>query len=1216
MVKRHGRKGGRVGSPLSRYLKLMHWNIEGVMSGIYGNKLEDDGFLSLIKGHDLIALTETHASEKTKLEIPGYIVKRKTRLKSPKAKKYSGGIALAIKDDLVSNIEILPSKSDNIMWAQIKRAGQTKHLILGIVYISPITSTYTRNVLSNLFMTWEILLEEIAHFRSMFDICLVGDFNARTSSFPDYIVNDDDKYTDLPVSYSCDVETIKRLNCDTYESCAFGNQLLELCKMTELRIVNGRKMGDSTGKKTCHQWNGSSTVDYMIADTSVYPLIQTFQIMDTLEQLSDHCPFSTIINLNLVRGLRHVQDTYSLTAPRKVKWNSQVETMFKLRLQSNEVKVELDELHNSKYLEGESIDKAVHKISQILTQAAEIQKLKTKPRYKNKNRKVKDRNKPWFNTELSVLRKNLKKAGVILLKNSKDNYARQNFFKLKKQYKSAVSNKKRKYKQMLYSRIEELHDGNPKEYWDLFEKLKQCHDHETGNNESCLIDDKEWINHYIKLLGPKVYNEDIANKIKAEIDNIKNEPYFSELDFAISNEEIYKATKTLKNNKAVGIDQINNEMIKTAIPVICNPLRNLFNAMLCNKYYPKDWKIGIIVNLYKSGDILNTDNYRGLTINSCLAKIFNTIMNNRLMSYLDKHSIISDKQIGFKKKARTSDHIFVINTLFRKLSKMKKNIYLCFVDFRKAYDSVWREALMLKLLRTGIRGNFFGIIENMYHGCKSCIKTNGLLSRVFECETGVRQGDVLSPNLFNLYINDLPDLFEGDTDSPTLGEKYIHCLMYADDLVLLSLTVNGLQGKLDKLDKYCEQWSLTINTKKTQVMCMSTQKVTFPDISMHIGGTPLTWVSTYKYLGIEIHSDGKMDAAIKNLCVRGWKATFKIRAAFKDIDVSPATKIRFFDVLVKPIICYGSEVWGALNNLHNSKSLDQFWNRVEKLHVENFQTKFCKNILGVHPKASNAAVMGEVGRFPMFMYIIKTMLRYYKHIEDVKEAHPLLAVAANADKQLVGTNSWHGCLQKILMLFGVTLNTTVPINTLIQRIIPIFKKRYIEHWKKSLGNQNENSGKLYLYRKIKTNFQMEPYLEQVKKRKLRRALTALRISAHRLEIETDRYIKNKKDYVSREDRICKLCAKNGVRVMGDEEHAIMVCPSFENHRKKCMDFLHTKYPNFRTLNNHNKLIFMMTSEDESVQQVSKLVHIILNTPRVKDKQKCPKKKTHKNNKNK
>ena len=129
-------------------------------------------------------------------------------------------------------------------------------------------------------------------------------------------------------------------------------------------------------------------------------------------------------------------------------------------------------------------------------------------------------------------------------------------------------------------------------------------------------------------------------------------------------------------------------MIKSSLHVTIGPIQKLFNGILKCKYYPKEWKIGIIVNLFKSGDVLSTDNYRGLTINSSLAKLFNTIMNNRLIKFLDKYDVINDNQIGFRKKARTSDHIFIINTLFRKLSKCKNDLYLCFVDFKKAYDSV------------------------------------------------------------------------------------------------------------------------------------------------------------------------------------------------------------------------------------------------------------------------------------------------------------------------------------------------------------------------------------------------------------------------------------------------------------------------------------------------------------------------------------------------
>ena len=269
-------------------------------------------------------------------------------------------------------------------------------------------------------------------------------------------------------------------------------------------------------------------------------------------------------------------------------------------------------------------------------------------------------------------------------------------------------------------------------------------------------------------------------------------------------------------------------------------------------------------------------------------------MNNRLLNFLEKNKLICDNQIGFRRKARTSDHIFIINTIFRKYCNSNKRLYLCFVDFRKAYDKVWQEALMLKLLRLGIRGNFFGTIRAMYVGCRACIKNDGFLSDTFSCMSGVKQGDVMSPNLFNIYINDLPSIFDGDNDSPKLKDLYVHCLMYADDLVIMSLTEDGLQCKLDKLNTYCKEWGLEINTKKTQVMAMSNSNAEVPSRSMKIGEVPLQWVHTYKYLGVLINSNGDFLASSENLCVRGWKATFKIKSALKYVDVDPELKLKLF----------------------------------------------------------------------------------------------------------------------------------------------------------------------------------------------------------------------------------------------------------------------------------------------------------------------------------
>ncbi len=208
----------------SKYLRITHWNIGGIISDNYGNKFEDPDFLKLINGEDIIAITETHIGEHDKLSVPGYVVKRKVRKKSRKAKKYSGGIALIVKKELESSIEILKSKSDNILWSKIKCSDGGNDFLLGTVYISPLNSTYSKNVLCNQFKTWEILTEEIAFYKSKYRIGLVGDFNARTGILPDYIINDDGRYVGLPDNYIPDIDIISRANSDLIVN-KFGKQL-------------------------------------------------------------------------------------------------------------------------------------------------------------------------------------------------------------------------------------------------------------------------------------------------------------------------------------------------------------------------------------------------------------------------------------------------------------------------------------------------------------------------------------------------------------------------------------------------------------------------------------------------------------------------------------------------------------------------------------------------------------------------------------------------------------------------------------------------------------------------------------------------------------------------------------------------------------------------------------------------------------------------------
>lgn len=165
------------------------------------------------------------------------------------------------------------------------------------------------------------------------------------------------------------------------------------------------------------------------------------------------------------------------------------------------------------------------------------------------------------------------------------------------------------------------------------------------------------------------------------------------------------------------------------------------------------------------------------------------------------------------------------------------------------------------------------------------------------------------------------------------------------------------------------------------------------------------------------------------------------------------------------------------------------------------------------------------------------------------------------------------------------------------------KSSYLVYWRKMLGDESSQEGKLYLYRRIKSHFEMGNYLKDVKRLKFRRALTAFRLCAHNLEIETGRYIQDrnaigKKCSVRREDRFCCFCYnKYKCKVLGDEVHAILKCPQFYNVRQSFSIKMEMLVPNIKELNDNDKLLYMLTCEGESAKLVSRFLVIVLSAQR-------------------
>ena len=236
--------------------------------------------------------------------------------------------------------------------------------------------------------------------------------------------------------------------------------------------------------------------------------------------------------------------------------------------------------------------------------------------------------------------------------------------------------------------------NSSKEFWSEINK------HRRKNNVTNAIQPQDWVNHFSSVLNEGAQTEESTDDI--EDHNV----YYNEiLDSDISTDEVSKAINKLKGNKAAGADGIVAELIKGAQPNILGYLVKLFNVLFSKGIFPTAWTKAILIPIHKKGSVDSTDNYRGISLLSVVSKVYTSILNNRLTTWVETNSILSDAQCGFRKGRSTIDHIFTLHAAIQKQFVNNAKLYVAFIDFRKAYDTVNRNVLWSVLIKSGIQGS-------------------------------------------------------------------------------------------------------------------------------------------------------------------------------------------------------------------------------------------------------------------------------------------------------------------------------------------------------------------------------------------------------------------------------------------------------------------------------------------------------------------------------
>ena len=953
-------------------LEVKAWNIYGIFKNINGflyNKLQDHDFINHIKNYLIFGLIETHhtSDDIDKLQIFGYKCFQSCRKKLKFGRKH-GGLAVYVHSSVLPGVSKLPLAGSETIILKLKKDffSFSNDIMLSFSYCAPVGSSYLTRTQFDPFADLELKLTNAGQEGDL--ICL-GDFNARTGIDLDYL-NDEDN-SDIPLledNYVTDtMATYPRGNLDIVTN-QYGEQLLSLCRSLPLRICNGRKLGDIMGDFTCYKWNGKSTVDYCLASPNIYPKIVSSQVHDLIPHLSDHCSISISISTDIQLSFTPTNNYNLLEKPKKLNWSKQIHQNFENVIQSGVAKNFLANFAtNGIDPDQSSIDIATKLFTEFLINSAieadNVKSIRYKcpqksqtPNWKFKKR-VKKLSKPkWYDASCEELKIRMRKTANLLKQFPKHPYLTRCLQTEQKQYKKLLKSKHKEFLNKMFCDLDQLHNQNPRGYMNLVKSMRDGSFDKKIPDSSSFVSPEDWRQHFTQLLGPDITpsptDNDMTKFVAENFDKHK-----TELDIPISRSEIIEEISNLDNNKAISFDRISNEILKAGKLVIAKPLLNLFNPILSSTIYPTNWKLDILTPLHKSGDKSDPNNYRGLAVSSCLGKLFNKILQKRLDKYCQKNRLISDLQGSGKAGSRTCDHLLVVRCLFDKYVKHQgKYLYTCFVDIRKAFDTVSRVKLFYTLVNDySIGGKFLAILQQIYSQNKIHIKLTDGLVQNFTTTVGVKQGCVFSPILFNLFINKICSIFDQTCDPAQLNNKDINCLLWADDLLLMSKTPRGLQNSINKMHQFYESMGLQVNIKKTKVMIFNKRGIKLNDrFEFYLGGDRLEITDEYQYLGIKLKPSCSFSLAVQELNDKASRAWFGISTLiFKNKRMQVDRIFSLFDSLVSPIATYGSPLWLPFiipkKSLEKKSELVGFWETFKSETLNQKCSKMALSVKKQHP---------------------------------------------------------------------------------------------------------------------------------------------------------------------------------------------------------------------------------------------------------------------------
>lgn len=895
----------------------------------FANSLNYGNFVTFINKYDIFFLYETHVLAEKQHQFSSnfknYSLHWVPAQKKHKAGRAIGGCLYGFRKELQKKYKLRFLTISNHALLTITLHNTTFNLVP--VYLN----------CTNWKAEYDLFFEFLRELNPT-NFCLLGDFNARIGEYQQIDYNIAQNFPHLNENR---ISKDKELN---YQ----GKRLLDLVGDYGGIVLNGRCGNDLVGEFTFCGVMGSSVIDYAICSYSFLQYLADFKI--STKPYSDHMPLCLHIKIS------HNSSGNTETAGfQKLRWDNKL-------LNTYTEKLSIPSTSNLCPV-NTSVDELVNNITYKISQAA----------LRKPNRSFFEPKQEWFDWQCARARNCMMKWLCVQRKNH--NAANKtHYLTARAKYIQLCKSKKLEFYNKTLDKLNWIKDS--KGWWRLAKSLSSSPKNVMGE-----LTADDFHLHFSSMLQYD-YNSQLI---------YWSMPYFTDaiLDSPIEFCELDSVLRGLKHDKAPGKDGICYEFYKYAPVGFINEILSVLNRIFLNEEIPNSFRDSIIIPIFKKGDPNCPQNYRGLSLMDTLGKIFNTIILNRVNEWIEDKDILNEYQAGFRKQYSTVDNIFNLVNIVH-LNKLNgKKTYALFVDFSCAFDMIPRNCLFYKLSCLGLSTKIIRIIQNSYSNTCSTIWDGSSMSKSFSVEMGVKQGCILSPLLFTLYINDLADALPGGVEVAGVRVKV---LLYADDIVILSDSPSGLQNMINALHQYCLTWSLKVNLDKSKVLIFRTGTRVSSNLKWNYGDDDIQIVNNYKYLGVNIaynlsfkmHLNGKLSSS-KMAINSTWSEYINNPA------ISIANKLKIFNAASTSIMFYAAQVWGYTK-----------YDEVEKLF-----RFFMKKMLNLPNNTPNYLLHLETGLDSLYISTLKLHFAYINKVLQLPSYRlPRVLAAEILEKKTYWAEEW------------------------------------------------------------------------------------------------------------------------------------------------------------------------------------------------------------------